>query len=121
MYKTVPFSQYCFSCFHKVLVSDCHIRLYRHHMIYLLSNGHHAATQILLSIIFSSCGNSNPIVNYIFIIQQLKSWSWHQICDTSFFFIIYEFYIKAGSMCLKICYCNHYLMWLVLLLLCGHK
>ena len=35
--------------------------------------------------------------------------------------LLYEFYIKAGSMCLKICYCNLYLMWLVLLLLCGHK
>ena len=35
--------------------------------------------------------------------------------------LLYEFYIKAGSMYLKICYCSHYLMWLVLLLLCGHK
>ena len=35
--------------------------------------------------------------------------------------LLYEFFVKAGSMCLKICYCNHYLMWLVLLLLCGHK
>ena len=35
--------------------------------------------------------------------------------------LLYEFYDKAGSMCLKICYCNRYLMWLVLLLLCGHK
>ena len=34
---------------------------------------------------------------------------------------LYEFYTKVGSMCLKISYCNHYLMWLVLLLLCGHK
>ena len=43
VFRTIPFSsQYCFSCFHKVLV-------YRHHMNYLLSNVHHAATHILLS------------------------------------------------------------------------
>ena len=35
--------------------------------------------------------------------------------------LLYEFYTKVGSMCLKISYCNRYLMWLVLLLLCGHK
>ena len=35
--------------------------------------------------------------------------------------LLYECYIKAGSMCLEIWYYNHYLMWLVLLLLCGHK
>ena len=35
--------------------------------------------------------------------------------------LLYECYIKAGSMYLEICYCNRYLMWLVLLLLCGHK
>ena len=35
--------------------------------------------------------------------------------------LLYEFYVKAGSICLKTCYYNHYLMWLALLLLCGHK
>ena len=35
--------------------------------------------------------------------------------------LLFEVYVKAGSMCLKIYYCNRYLMWLVLLLLCGHK
>ena len=35
--------------------------------------------------------------------------------------LLYECYVKTGSMCLEICYCNYYLMWLVLLLLCGHK
>ena len=35
--------------------------------------------------------------------------------------LLYECYIKAGSMCLEICYYNRYLMQLVLLLLCGHK
>ena len=35
--------------------------------------------------------------------------------------LLYECYIKAGSMCLEICYYDRYLMWLVLLLLCGHK
>ena len=27
--------------------------------------------------------------------------------------LLYEFYIKAGSMCLKFCYCNHYLFVVV--------
>ena len=49
----------------------------------------------------------------------VEMWNCHS-CDTSSI-LLYEFYIKAGSMCLKMCYCNHYLMWLVLLLLCGHK
>ena len=35
--------------------------------------------------------------------------------------LLYECYIKAGSMCLETCYYDRYLMWLVLLLLCGHK
>ena len=35
--------------------------------------------------------------------------------------LLYEFYVRSGSMCLNICNCNHYLLWLILLLLCGHK
>ena len=58
MYITVTLSQYCFFLCSQSTCFYCHIRLYRHHMIYLLSNVHHAA---------------------------VKSWSWHQICDTSFF------------------------------------
>ena len=53
------------------------------------------------------CKESVP---YIFIIMTLPP-----------SILLYEFYVKAGSMCLKICYCDCYLMWLVLLLLCGHK
>ena len=100
-----------------------HIRLYRHHTIYLLSNVHHAATQILLSIEFSPCSNSNPIVNWIFTMQQLKSYcqlNFHHVATqvlvmapNLWHFILsilwYEFYLKAGSVCLKLCYCNHYL------------
>ena len=60
IYKTVPFYQYCFSCFHKVLIS--------------------IATLDWIGIIrFIHC--------QIFIMRKLKSWSWHQICDTSFLYI----------------------------------
>ena len=58
--------QYCSFSFSQVTDFFCQFRLYWHHMIGLLSNH-----KILLSIIISSCSNS-------------KSWSWHQICDTSF-------------------------------------
>ena len=99
MHKTVPFtSQYCFSLFSQSTGFYCHIRLYRHHMICLLS----------FIVKCSSCGNSNPGHGTKFVTLPSS-------------ILLFEFYVKAGSMCLKICYCNHYLMWLVLLLLCGHK
>ena len=73
MYLTVPLSHYCFSHVHKVLVSivtlDCIdiIRFIYCQMStmwqlasYCQLNFHHAATQILLSIEFSSCDNSDP-------------------------------------------------------------
>ena len=76
MYITVPLSQYCFSCVHKVLVSIvtldcigiirfmyCQLFTMRQLRSYCQLNFHHAATHILLSIELSSCGNSDPIVN----------------------------------------------------------
>ena len=64
--------------------STYYIRLDRLQANSVLSTVHSAVTQTLLFFIFSSCGNS-------------KSWSQHQICDTSFF--LYEFYIGTGSVC----------------------
>ena len=45
----------------------------------------------------------------------------HDQLTLPFSILLYEFYARSGSMCLNICYCNRYLLWLVLLLLCGHK
>ena len=76
MYITVLLSQYCFSCVHKVLVSivtlDCidiiqfmYCQMFTMWQLrsYCQLNFHHAATQILLSIEFSPCSNSDPMVN----------------------------------------------------------
>ena len=78
-------SQYCSFLFSQVTSFYCQFRLYRHHTIGLLSNFHHNTRSYChiifimrqLKILFSttqcisSCGNS-------------RSWSHHQICDTSF-------------------------------------
>ena len=57
----------------------CYIRLDRHQASSLWSTVHHVVTtKFYCSSYFSSCSNS-------------KSWSRHQICDTSFF--LYEFYV----------------------------
>ena len=109
MYKTVPFSrQYCFSCFHKVLVSivtlDCiGIIRFIYCQMFIMQQ-----LRSYCHFIMSSCSNSHPGHGTKFVTFPSS-------------ILLYEFYIKAGSMCFKICYCNHYLMWLVLLLLCGHK
>ena len=108
MYKTVPFSQYCFSCFHNVLVSIVTLDWigiigFIHYQMFIMGQ-----LASCCHFIISSCSNSHPGHGTKFM-TLLSS------------ILLYEFYIKAGSMYLKICYCNHYLMWLVLLLFCGHK
>ena len=75
------FSQYCSFSFSQVKDFYCQVRLYQHHTIGLLSNH-----KILLSIINSSCSNS-------------RSWSWYQICDTSFSCITLLVLLKGQVLC----------------------
>ena len=84
---TDPLSILFFLCSQSIY----YLKLNRHQASSLLSTVHCAVTQILLFFIFSSCSHS-------------KSWSQHQICDTSFF--LFEFYIGIGSVCFQLCYCN---------------
>ena len=113
------FSQYCIFSFSQVTSFYCQFRLYQHHTIALLSNFiitqdlivnynfHHVATQdpvflytmyfimwqlkILFSIIqcISSCSNS-------------RSWSWHKICDTSFFLFNSKSSMRGQVLCVSI-------------------
>ena len=52
MYITVPFCQYCFSCFHKVLVSIVTLKCVGIIHLFIVK--------------CSPCGNSDPIVNFQF-------------------------------------------------------
>ena len=62
-------------------------------------------------IIISSCGNSHP--GHFIISSCGNSHPGHgtKFVTLPSSILLYEFYIKAGSMYLKICYCSHYLMW----------
>ena len=85
---TVPLSILFFLCSQ----STYYNRLDRHLTSSLLSTVHHTVTQILLSIVNFKFNHVQLkswylLSNTNFTMWQLKSWSQHQICDTSFLYI----------------------------------
>ena len=85
MYITVPFSQYCFSCLHKVLASIATldwigIIQFIHCQMFIMWQ-----LRSYCHFIISSCSNSDPGYGTKFVTLPSS-------------ILLYEFYMKAGSM-----------------------
>ena len=79
-------------------------------------------TEFLKKVLMHCIPTITKVVNLSLSLRHFfEDWKLAMVVTLPSSILLYELYTMVGSMCLEISYCNHYLMWLVLLLLCGHK